>query len=110
MTIKISCPHKSFESTKKCVPQICGVFTLTAFINHSCDPLAEVRGGEYTDSRIDIVAKRAIQKGQEISISYINLMGTDSINTSIARNRRRKQLESKYLFNCNCNRCIDILT
>lgn len=91
---------------EKCVVQICGIFTLTAFINHSCDPLAEIRGGEYSDSRIDLVAKRTIQKGEEISISYINLMETDSSPTVVARNRRRKHLESKYLFKCNCNRCI----
>ena len=76
-------------------------------MNHSCDPVAELRGGEYSDSRIDVVAKTNIDKGQEITISYIDLR-SESRNAIIARNRRNRQLESKYLFKCSCKRCMNV--
>lgn len=76
-------------------------------MNHSCDPVAEIRGGEYCDSRIDVVAKTNIEKGQEITISYIDLR-SESTNHVIARNKRQKQLELKYLFKCGCRRCVNL--
>jgi len=90
---------------KKCAVKIGGIFTLTARINHSCDPNAEVRGQEYADCNIDIVAKRTIQCGEELCISYVNL-GSQPSSSIISRNRRRKELRSRYLFDCQCNRCI----
>jgi SET domain-containing protein len=86
-----------------------GIFTLTAMMNHSCEPNAEIRGGEYVDCNIDIVAKRDIRCGEEITISYLNLGSQNShdqtSNSIIGRNRRRKELSSRYLFSCQCTRC-----
>ena len=90
---------------KQCAVKIGGIFTLTARMNHSCDLNAEVRGQEYADCNIDIVAKRTIQCGEELCISYVNL-GSQPSSSIIARNRRRKELRSRYLFDCQCNRCI----
>lgn len=82
-----------------------GIFTLTARMNHSCDPNAEIRAQEYVDCNIDIVAKRGISRGEELSISYVNL-GSQTSNSVIAGNRRRKELRSRYLFDCQCSRCV----
>jgi hypothetical protein len=79
-----------------CVP-IVGLFTLIARINHSCDPNAEVRSQEYTDCHVDLVAKRPIEPGEEITISYIR--------ESTAKVKRLRALESKYLFACDCSKC-----
>ncbi len=83
-----------------------GIFTLTAFMNHSCDPNAEIRGQEYVDCNIDIVAKEEIRRGEEISISYLNL-GCNPSKSLGARNRRRRELRSRYLFQCQCSRCVE---
>ena len=73
-------------------------------MNHCCDPCAEIRSQEYVDCNIDVVAKRDIKAGEEITISYINL-GSSPSNSIVARNRRRRDLESKYLFHCRCSKC-----
>ncbi|CAB9528416.1 SET and MYND domain-containing protein 5 [Seminavis robusta] len=92
---------------EKCAVKMAGLFTLTAIMNHSCDPNAEIRGSEYNDCHIDIAAKKRIEKGDEITISYLDLGPGDAAtsNSTIARNRRRRHLGSKYLFVCQCARC-----
>jgi len=90
----------------KCVVKMGGIFTLTAQMNHSCDPNAEIRSQEYVDCNIDIVAKEEIHEGEEICISYVNL-GPNPSYSVVARNRRRRELSSRYLFNCQCSRCIE---
>lgn len=86
--------------------QVVAIFSLTARINHSCDPNSEVRGQEYVDCYVDLVAKQDIQAGEEITISYINNEGRSSCTTSPhVRNRRIRELQSKYLFTCDCRRC-----
>ena len=90
----------------QCVVKMGGIFTLTARINHSCDPNAEIRNQEYVDCNIDIVAKEEIHEGEEICISYVNL-GPNPSYSVVARNRRRRELSSRYLFNCQCSRCVE---
>jgi hypothetical protein len=84
--------------------EVVAIFSLTARINHSCDPNAEVRSQQYVDCCIDVVAKRDIQPGEEITISYINNEGRTG-NSSHDRNRRLRELKAKYLFTCDCHRC-----
>jgi len=90
---------------EKCVVKMGGIFTLTARMNHSCKPNAEIRGQEYVDCNIDVVAKEDIHKGEEICISYLNL-GNIPSNSASARNRRRRELGARYLFHCECPRCV----
>ena len=91
---------------EKCVVKMGGIFTLTAFMNHSCDPNAEIRGQEYVDCNVDIVAKEEIRTGEEICISYLNLGANPSYSVA-ARNRRQRQLRSRYMFHCQCSRCTE---
>lgn len=91
--------------TRQCAVQIAGLFTLTARINHSCDPCAELRGGEFVDCTVDLVSRRDIEAGEEISISYINI-GKTAGRAATDRNRRRRELKARYLFDCDCTKCL----
>jgi len=78
------------------------LFPLTARINHSCRPNAQIRGQEFVDCRIDLVALDDVQKGEEITISYV------ATGFGVGRKRkhqRRRELAAKYLFHCNCAEC-----
>jgi CxxC motif-containing protein len=88
----------------KVAVNIAALFPLIARINHSCEACAEVQGGEFVDAHVDVVATRDIGKGQEITISYINL-GKDEGKK--ARHRRMKELQARYLFICQCPRCLN---
>jgi len=83
-------------------PEICAIFPLTARCNHSCEPNAQVRSQEFIDARIDIVALRDLQPGEELLISYISVgAGVGKRSTA----QRRRELQAKYLFHCDCVRC-----
>ena len=88
----------------QCAIQIAAIFPLTARINHSCDPCTEVRSEEFVDCNIDLVARRNIETGEEITISYIN-MGKNAGRAASDRNRRVRELRARYLFTCDCVRC-----
>ena len=51
--------------------QYAGVFPLHAMTNHSCDPNCEFTAGE-GGKYIREFAKRAIKKGEELTISYLH--------------------------------------
>lgn len=86
----------------KVAPEICGLFPLTARCNHSCEPNAEVRSQEFVGHHIDVVAKRTLLKGEEVLISYIgNGTGVGKKSTL----QRQRELQSKYLFHCDCSLC-----
>lgn len=80
---------------------------MAARMNHSCDPNAEVRGQEYVDCNIDIVARRNVTAGEELCISYVKIESQPS-SSAIARNRRKRDLKARYLFDCQCSRCIEV--
>jgi hypothetical protein len=88
----------------QCTVQVVALFSLTARINHSCDPCAEVRNQEFVDCHIDLVAKRDILYGEETTISYINI-GRMAGKVATDRHRRMRELQAKYLFTCDCVRC-----
>jgi SET domain len=86
----------------KVAPEICAVFPLTARCNHSCAPNAQVRSQEFIDAHIDVVALRDLQPGEELLISYIPVgVGVGKRSTV----QRRRELQAKYLFYCDCVRC-----
>eukprot|EP00934_Nitzschia_sp_Nitz4_P001235 Nitzschia sp. Nitz4//scaffold140_size61219//20334//21095//NITZ4_006437-RA/size61219-processed-gene-0.3-mRNA-1//1//CDS//3329536218//1235//frame0 len=90
------------EIEEKVAPEICAIFPLTARCNHSCEPNAEVRSQEFIDHHMDLVAKRDLEKGEEILISYIGVgpnVGKKSTH------QRQRELQRKYLFLCDCPKC-----
>lgn len=85
-------------------PAIVAMFPLTARINHACGAAAtaEVRSQEYIDDRVDIVARKNMKYGEEITISYLPFGHKHgSKNTS----QRQRELRAKYLFHCHCSEC-----
>jgi hypothetical protein len=81
---------------------ISALFVLTARINHSCAPNASIQSQVFCDAHMDLVALRDIQRGEELTISYIGRgHGVGKKNTG----RRRRELQSKYMFVCDCVDC-----
>jgi len=78
-----------------------GLYTLHSHINHSCTPNVSVRHLHRSTSlaRISIVAKRNIEKGEEIFVSYVD--------PSIPLHLRREKLREWSFGNCECTRCIE---
>ena len=72
-----------------------GLWLLPSFLNHSCSPNATyIIYGNYLFLR----AYQDIKISQEICISYIPVLS--SLTT------RQQSLSYKWLFNCNCQRCL----
>lgn len=85
---------------EKVAPEISSMFVLTARINHSCQPNAQVMAQEFVDARIDLIAAQDIVPGEEILISYIQCRKKSTA-------QRRRELQTKYLFTCDCIQCSD---
>ena len=73
-------------------------YALQSCMNHSCDPNAHAykRAGVDTDGSAIILAKRAIEAGEEICISYIEESEPYHV---------RKSVLEDYGFACSCSRC-----
>jgi hypothetical protein len=101
--------------SERVAPEIVALFPLTARINHSCQPNAQVQGQVFCDCHLDLTATQDIHAGQEITISYIHGSNsssssnanttTSSTTTARPRGRRRRELQAKYLFECHCSLC-----
>ncbi|XP_060069870.1 uncharacterized protein LOC132549911 [Ylistrum balloti] len=108
-------PYRSFITNVKAKPQVwacvsphirseppeatfTGLFMLHACMNHSCDNNAEVRD-RFVDGRpgIALQAKKPINLGQEVTISYID--------TRMCRQDRQTWLYQSYNFWCTCTKC-----
>lgn len=72
-----------------------GLFPRIARINHSCRPNTSYFWDAKLNRRI-VFATRRIQKGEELSVSYISLLA--------AHEDRQKRLD-KYGFQCACEAC-----
>ena len=74
-----------------------GLYALAATINHSCNPNCCQTFDLSTSAALSIRALRNIEKGEEITIAYIDV-GKPTW-------RRKKELLKSYGFLCSCNRC-----
>jgi len=71
-------------------------FPVGSLFNHSCSPNATLY---YHEGRQIVRAMRDIPRGEEICITYTDVMN--------ARPQRQQLLLQKYKFECRCFRCID---
>ncbi|KAK8049814.1 hypothetical protein PG994_011544 [Apiospora phragmitis] len=69
-----------------------------AMVNHSCTPSGFV---QFIGRRAVLRAYRSIQKGEEVTISYIAC--------ELHRSHRQRSLKERYHFQCSCPRCKDDL-
>ncbi|CAN0542859.1 unnamed protein product, partial [Ectocarpus sp. 12 AP-2014] len=74
-----------------------GLYLVASMINHSCCPnaLASFHGGE-----MRVVATRAIERGEPVTISYGPLASKVGKPT-----RRQAYLSRAYFFRCECIAC-----
>jgi hypothetical protein len=74
------------------------LLTVFTFCNHSCEPNA-IKTSDKNHPKIQkLVAKKNIKKGEEISITYIDIK-KDYIERKISL--------FQYGFNCNCKKCLN---
>ena len=88
------------ELYERLAPPLAALFSLTARLNHSCQPNAQLEAQVFVDCHVDVVATRPISVGEEITISYLGPVRPSSTST-----RRRRELRAKYLFDCQCSLC-----
>ena len=90
----------------QCAVMVAAICPFSARINHSCDPNAELKSQEYVDGHVDVVARRDISVGEEVTIAYI-----DSTSRRMSsRFRRQRELRSRDRCECVCERCSDDTT
>jgi len=80
-----------------CGVQGCCMFALHACCNHSCKPVAEVRGSGFFTHTIDVVATTDIYRGDPITITYVN--------PKLKWIQRCELLQKNYGFICACVAC-----
>jgi SET and MYND domain-containing protein len=78
----------------ECVPVGVGLFLDGALFNHACDPNCVV---SFQQQKMMVRTIQTVPKGQELSISYIDVFQS--------RKKRQQILASSYFFVCECDRC-----
>jgi hypothetical protein len=70
-------------------------------LNHSCDPNVSVRHLDQRTalSRITVIAKRPIKKGEELLITYVN--------PKLGHRARVDELRGWGFGTCTCSRCVE---
>ena len=72
------------------------VYFIPSLCNHSCDPNVDV-GFEDGSSRMTLRARREIEAGEELSITYVD--------AGLPRETRQRTLLQGYGFTCMCPAC-----
>jgi hypothetical protein len=109
------CIHQGLVSHLTNVLQ---VFASAALFNHSCDPNVIRRVND--QGCLEVVARRAIQAGELLCLTYISLDGGGDDTTGMTGSgsgsasagcgdcegdARRKLLRECFFFECRCERC-----
>lgn len=77
-----------------------GLYVLHSHMNHSCSPNVSVRHITTNNSqRITIIARRAIEPGEELLVSYVN--------PELDVRARRRELKEWNFGVCQCDRCVE---
>ena len=75
------------------------VFETLCRANHSCAPNCAKAMSDRGGCRVvDVIALRAVPRGEEITVSYLKLDAPGAA--------RRAYLREKYNFDCRCARCV----
>ena len=77
-----------------------GLYTLHSHLNHSCEPNASVRHLDQRAAlaRITVIAKRDIQVGEELVVTYVNPQAPYQV--------RQNELQGWGFGTCACPRCV----
>lgn len=74
-------------------------------IGHSCAPSARPSFSSGT-AELHLIATRKLKKGDEITVSYVDVSQHDGEAPEEARRRRRFELAWGWRFRCECERCV----
>merc|ERR1719362_1644590 len=69
-----------------------------ALFSHSCSPNTQTL--HQPDYGIAISSTKPILKGEEITITYTNLLGSSEA--------RRRDIQTNWFFDCQCQRCLSL--
>ena len=72
----------------------CALSSHLSFLNHSCSPNA---AAEVRDGMLHVMALRPVARGEELTISYVDVR--------LPFQERRRILRDHYQFECRCPRC-----
>ncbi|KZT72532.1 MAS20-domain-containing protein [Daedalea quercina L-15889] len=86
-----------------------GLYAVSAYIAHSCSPSARPSFSSGT-SELSLVASKPIKKGEEITMSYVDVSQHPDESPEDARRRRRQELARGWKFRCECERCLSEAT
>ncbi|KAG1815725.1 uncharacterized protein BJ212DRAFT_1272840 [Suillus subaureus] len=83
-----------------------GFYAVSSYISHNCAPSAEPVFPTGT-AQLQLVATCALQKGDEITVAYVDVSQHSGETLEVARRRRRMELARGWRFACSCRRCAE---
>jgi len=82
------------------------VYTVSSYLNHSCQPSARASFASGT-SEMSIIASRDLKKGEELTIAFVDVNQHPNETVLDCRRRRRRELATGWGFACKCERCTE---
>ncbi|KAI0663278.1 MAS20-domain-containing protein [Cubamyces menziesii] len=82
-----------------------GIYVVTSYAAHSCDPNTKPVFPNGTNE-LHLVATRPIQKGDELTMAWVDVSAPAGEDAGIARRRRRIELARGWRFKCECAKCV----
>ncbi|KAF7294333.1 SET domain-containing protein [Mycena chlorophos] len=80
------------------------IYSISSHLPHSCEPNARPVFSSGT-TELEIVASKDLQKGDQLSIAYVEVGQRPDESEKDCRLRRRKELARGWKFACQCPRC-----
>ncbi|KAI0327750.1 MAS20-domain-containing protein [Cubamyces sp. BRFM 1775] len=82
-----------------------GIYVVTSYAAHSCDANTKPVFQKGTNE-LHLVATRPIQKGDELTMAWVDVSSPAGEDAGIARRRRRIELARGWRFPCECAKCV----
>ncbi|KAF8076722.1 MAS20-domain-containing protein [Lyophyllum atratum] len=79
-------------------------YTLSSYLSHSCTPSARPSFSAGT-AELHLVANRDLQKGDELTVAFVDTTQHPDETVMECRRRRRVELARGWRFACGCARC-----
>jgi len=82
------------------------VYLTSSYLTHSCNPNARISFQEGT-SKLSLIAVQDINKGEELTVSFVDATQKEDETVEEARRRRRMELARGWRMSCPCDRCAE---
>ncbi|KAI0677051.1 MAS20-domain-containing protein [Trametes maxima] len=83
----------------------CGIYLVSAYIAHSCDPNTRPTFPDGKNT-LHLIATKRIEKGDELTMAWVDVSRGEDEDAGLARRRRRIELARGWRFKCECAKCI----